>query len=208
MKNERLLDALEKVDETLIAEAAPGNKPPKKNAKTKAWVKWMALAACAVAIVGVGLPLVSNHEGANTGDKTIEPEVEGNIDTTSADSVQDVAGEAGIDTSASFCMLEICVRIDEIFPDGFRGTIEVGTDLFKEGEQITVVALDNVTIVQKEGSIFDYNELEPNIKESDLAVGNSVWVGFQTYDYTEGNGMYNQIFAYHVETVEVREGIE
>ena len=30
MKNERILDALEKVDEELIVEAAPGNKPPRK----------------------------------------------------------------------------------------------------------------------------------------------------------------------------------
>ena len=49
---------------------------------------------------------------------------------------------------------------------------------------------------------FDYDELEPNIKESDLAVGSSVWVGFQKYDYVEGNGKYNQIFAYHIEVKE------
>ena len=54
-------------------------------------------------------------------------------------------------------------------------------------------------MVQKDGSIFDYDDLEPNIPESDLTIGSSVWVGYQSYDYVVGNGKYNQIFAYHVE---------
>ena len=193
MKNERLFEALEKIDEELIDEAAPGNKPPKKKAKTAAWVKWGVMAACALVIVGVGIPYYNKYGG-----NPEEPMLEGNVDTTGNMGVQDEAGEGEFDYVTLTHMVEIKVKIDEMFPDGFRGTIEVGTDLFKAGEQITIVAQDNVTVVQKDGSIFDYDELEPNIKESDLAVGNSVWVGFQKYDYTEGNGKYNQIFAYHV----------
>ena len=194
MKNERLFEALEKIDEELIDEAAPGNKPPKKKAKTATWVKWGAMAACALVIVGVGISHYNKYGG-----NPEEPMLEGNIDTTGNMGVQDEAGEGEFDYVTLTHMVEIKVKIDEMFPDGFRGTIEVGTDLFKAGEQITIVAQDNVTVVQKDGSIFDYDELEPNIKESDLAVGNSVWVGFQKYDYTEGNGKYNQIFAYHVD---------
>ena len=108
------------------------------------------------------------------------------------------AGEGETNLVTMTHMEEIKIKIEELFPDGFRGTIEVGTDLFKAGEQITVVAQDNVTVVQQDGSIFAYDELEPNIPESDLSIGNSVWVGFQKYDYVEGNGKYNQIFAYHV----------
>jgi len=200
MKNERLIDALEKVDEDLIMEAAPGNKPPKKKAKTTAWVKWGAMAACAVVIVGIGIPFIfSGDRDLSGGGEAEEPHLEGNIsDITSDLKAEPEAGEEEAASETTAYMTEIRIKIDEIFPDGFRGTIEVGTDLFKEGELITVVAQDNVTVVQKDGSIFDYDELEPNIKESDLAVGNSVWVGFQKYDYTEGNGKYNQIFAYHV----------
>lgn len=51
MKNEILLDALGKMDEELIAEAAPGKKPPKK-AKNAAWVKWGAMAACLCLVIG------------------------------------------------------------------------------------------------------------------------------------------------------------
>lgn len=194
MKNERLFDALGKMDEELIAEAAPGNKPPKK-AKTATWAKWGAMAACALVLVGVGVPYLSKY-----GSKPEEPMVEGNIgDITSNDGLKNEADVGEFNYVTMTHMVEIKIRIDEMFPDGFCGTIEVGTDLFKEGEQITVVAQDNVTVVQQDGSIFDYDELEPNIKESDLAIGKSVWVGFQKYDYTEGNnGKYNQIFAYHV----------
>ena len=199
MKNERLIDALEKVDEDLIMEAAPGNKPPKKKAKTTAWVKWGAMAACAVVIVGIGIPFIfSGDRNLSGGGEAEEPRLEGNIsDVTSDLKVEAEAGEEEESETMAY-MAEIRIKIDEIFPDGFRGTIEVGTDLFKEGEQVTVVAQDNVTVVQKDGNIFDYDELEPNVPESDLAVGSSVWVGFQKYDYAEGNGKYNQIFAYHV----------
>ena len=199
MKNERLIDALEKVDEDLIMEAAPGNKPPKKM-KDKTWLKWGAMAACALVIVGIGVPFIlSGDRNLSGGGDPEEPQLEGNIsDITSDGKVQNEAGEGETNLDTMAYMTEIKIKIDEIFPDGFRGTIEVGTDLFKEGEQVTVVAQDNVTVVQKDGNIFDYDELEPNIPESDLAVGSSVWVGFQKYDYAEGNGKYNQIFAYHV----------
>lgn len=193
MKNERLFEALEKIDEELIDEAAPGNKPPKKKAKTATWVKWGAMAACALVIVGIGVPHILNH---NDGVTSGQLESDGKV--TSNEGVENEAGEGETNLVTMTHMAEIKIRIDEMFPDGFRGTIEVGTDVFKAGEQITIVAQDNVTVVQKDGSIFAYDEIEPNIPDSDLEIGSSVWVGFQKYDYTEGNGKYNQIFAYHV----------
>lgn len=54
MKNEILLDALGKLDEELVVEAAPGRKPPEK-AKIAAWVKWGAMAACLCLIAAVGI---------------------------------------------------------------------------------------------------------------------------------------------------------
>ena len=194
MKNERLFEALEKIDEELIDEAAPGNKPPKKKAKTATWVKWGAMAACALVIVGVGIPYYNKYAG-----KPEEPMLEGNIsDITNSGGVQEEAGEGETNLVTMTHMAEIKVKIDEMLPDGFIGTIEVGNDLFNVGTQISIIAQDNVTVVQKDGSIFAYDELEPNIPDSDLAIGSSVWVGFQKYDYAEGNGKYNQIFAYHV----------
>ena len=199
MKNERLFDAIGQIDEEFIEEADPEKKQEsKKKVYAKNEIKIGTLAACVLIIVGISIPYIFNQNKGISGGAPEEPELEGNFNTTSDGKVQDEAGEGETNLVTMTHMVEIKVRIDEMFPDGFRGTIEVGTDLFKVGEQITIVAQDNVTVVQKDGSIFDYDELEPNIKESDLAVGNSVWVGFQKYDYTEGNGKYNQIFAYHV----------
>ena len=110
------------------------------------------------------------------------------------------AGEATYITADN--TIAIQVKIEIINAWGFIGTIETGAEAdtctFKEGEQISVVCEDNVSIVQKDGSIFAFNEMDPNVDESDLEVGDFVWVGFRTYDYLEGNGMYNQVFPYHV----------
>ncbi len=206
MKNERLLDALGKIDEELIAEAAPGNKPPKKS-NSVVWMKWGTMAACALLIVGV-TTLYANKYGGQAEEPETESYVvkeeakpESNVisDVTSDTSEQNEAGVGGANLETLQHMEEIKIKIDEMLPDGFIGTIEVGNDLFKVGNQISVIAQDNVTVVQKDGSIFAYDELEPNIPDSDLAIGSSVWVGFQQYDYIEGNGKYNQIFAYHIE---------
>lgn len=203
MKNERLLDAFGQIEDEFIEEADPEKrKNSSKKPRKKTWIMWGATAACAVLVVGICIPQLFGNKSTTGG----KPETEGNISAiTSNNGVQEEAGEGETNLVTLTHMEEIRIRIDEMFPDGFRGTIEVGTDLFKEGEQITIVALDNVTVVLPDGSIFDYNELEPNIKESDLAVGSSVWVGFQSYDYVDGNGKYNQIFAYHVEASDIRE---
>ena len=206
MKNERLLDALGKIDEELIAEAAPGNKPSKKS-NSVVWMKWGTMAACALLIVGVTTLYVNKYGG-----QAEEPETESYVakeegkpesnvinDVTSDTSEQNVAGVGGANLETLQHMEEIKIKIDEMLPDGFIGTIEVGNDLFKAGNQISVIAQDNVTVVQKDGSIFAYDELEPNIPDSDLAIGSSVWVGFRKYDYVEGNGKYNQIFACHID---------
>lgn len=205
MKNERLLDALEKIDEELIIEAAPGNKPPKKT-NNRVWMKWGAMAACVLLIVGVTRPYMNKYGGqaeeAESESFVVSEEgkLENNVinDVTSDTSERNVAGEGGANLETLQRMEEIKIKIDEMLPDGFIGTIEVGNDLFKAGEQITIIAQDNISVVQKDGSIFDYDELEPNIPDSNLAIGSSVWVGFQKFDYVVGNGKYNQIFAYHV----------
>lgn len=200
MSEEKLLDAFGQIEEEFIEDAAPENKPSKKKVIKSTWVKWGAMAASVLVIIGISAPHIFNlNEDAACEQLESEEKV------TSNEGTQNEAGEGEINLVTLTHMEEIKIKIDEMFPDGFRGTIEVGTNLFKEGEQITIVAQDNVTVVQQDGSIFDYDELEPNIKDSDLAVGNSVWVGFQKYDYAEGNGKYNQIFAYHVEDGETRE---
>ena len=55
MKNEKLLNALEKVDEKFITASSPENTKKTKNAKINAWVKWGAVAACLCLVVGIGV---------------------------------------------------------------------------------------------------------------------------------------------------------
>lgn len=97
MKNERILDALEKVDEELIMEAAPGNKPPKK-AKNKAWMKWGAMAACAVLIVGLGASQVIElyHVKNSEGMKPAEGAQEGNMELAGIGSDVSTSTDGGI----------------------------------------------------------------------------------------------------------------
>lgn len=52
MKNEKILNALGKVDEKFITASSPENTKKTKNAKINAWVKWGAMAACLCLVVG------------------------------------------------------------------------------------------------------------------------------------------------------------
>ncbi len=90
MKNERLFEALEKIDAELIDEAAPGKKPPKKKAKTATWVKWGTMAACVLVIIGIGMPLIDKQ-----GEEMEETELAGNSAVITDDNkgVQEEAGE-------------------------------------------------------------------------------------------------------------------
>ena len=82
MKQEKLLEALEKIEEELIEEAAPGNKPPKKKAKPMTWVKWGTIAACALVIVRIGVPHINQYgeKLEETNDKAVEKNNGGEAD--------------------------------------------------------------------------------------------------------------------------------
>lgn len=216
MRKEAMFEVLGDLDESYIKDAH--NTAPVK-VKKPVWVKWGSLAACLCLVMACAVTLLpSKKYDTMTGDPVqsvitgdpIKPEKnDSDVNNTlpgaahTENAITDnQAGEGSYVTAAH--MIEIQVKIDTINSWGFIGTIETGavadTCTFREGEQISVVCEDNVSIVQKDGSIFDFDEVEPNVDKSDLEVGASVWIGFQSYDYAEGYGMYNQIFAYHVST--------
>lgn len=72
MKDEKILNALEKVDEKFITASSPENTKKTKNNKINAWVKWGSIAAC-FALLVLGIPMVT-HLSPATDDKT--PSVE------------------------------------------------------------------------------------------------------------------------------------
>ena len=184
MKNERILDALEKVDEELIMEAAPGNKPPKK-AKNKAWMKWGAMAACAVVMVAVGAPqlmndkgTVSEMEGTNSHVTVVKPEESQGL----------IAAEH----------VELGIRIENLNADGISGRIVCGTDVFKEGKSIDVVFLAHTYVVDSGWQILEYDEKSSNIDELELAVGDDVDIFFQAGLYEEAEDGSFSVYAYRV----------
>ena len=95
-------------------------------------------------------------------------------------------------------MKEIQIEILNVQSEGFVGTIIVGTDRFKEGERVTVIFQENVTVIDEDGNHFENMSEEPNADSSGYEVGASVWIGFQAYEYQTGSE-YNRVYAYHVE---------
>lgn len=55
MKNEKILNALDKVDEKFITASSPENTKKAKRSKVNAWVKWGAVAACLCLVAGIGV---------------------------------------------------------------------------------------------------------------------------------------------------------
>ena len=55
MKNEKLLNALEEVDEKFITASSPENTKKTKKVKMNAWVKWGSVAACLCLVAGIGV---------------------------------------------------------------------------------------------------------------------------------------------------------
>ncbi len=66
MKNEKLLDVIGQVKEEFIEEAAPKKEAEEETKKKKSfrpWLAWTALAACAVLVIGFGVPRLFTGEG-------------------------------------------------------------------------------------------------------------------------------------------------
>ncbi len=183
MKNERILDALEKVDEELIVEAAPGNKPPRKNSMN--WVRWGTVAACVVLIVGLGMPRLMK-------DKETVSEMEG---TNSHVTVGKHKESQGL-IAAEHVELGIC--IEKLNTDGFSGRIIYGTDVFKEGKFIDVVFLAHTYVVDSGWQILQYDEKSSNIDELELAAGDVVDIFFQAGLYEETKDGSFSVYAYRV----------
>ena len=55
MKNEKILNALDKVDEKFITASSPENTKKTKRSKVNVWVKWGAVAACLCLVAGIGV---------------------------------------------------------------------------------------------------------------------------------------------------------
>lgn len=195
MKNERLFDAIGQIDEEFIDEADPKKKQErKKKIRVKGWMKIGALAACACIVIFVALP-DGNKSSTGVGDLESNQNTNGVVENAEAE-----AGAVNQDTKSETLthMEEIQIEIQSVQPEGFVGTVVIGTDRFKEGEKVTVIFQENVTVIDEDGYHFEYMAEEPNADSSGYKAGNSVWIGFQAYEYQAGSED-NKVFAYHIE---------
>ena len=195
MKNERLFDAIGQIDEELIEEADPKKKQEqKKKIRVKGWMKIGALAACACIVIYIALP-DENKSGSVEGNLESNQNTTATVEKTESEA-ENVNQDAKVETMTH--MEEIQIEILNVQSEGFVGTVIVGTDRFKEGERVTVIFQENVTVIDKDGNHFKYMAEEPNADSSGYEEGASVWIGFQAYEYQTGSE-YNRVYAYHVE---------
>lgn len=189
MKNEKILNALDKVDEKFIIASSPENTKKAKRSKVNAWVKWGAVAACMLVVIGISVPYLFNHEKADTSGKAEETEFEGNI--------RDVTSNAGAIAGKG---VELRIRIENLNSDGFSGRIVEGTEIFKEGEQIKVVLLGHAYVINSDGQVLEYDEEDSDVGELELVVGNDVDIMFSPDLYERTREGSLSVYAYRVAT--------
>lgn len=84
MDEKKLLEALGKIEDELIAEAAPGVLY-ERNSSKKMWVKWGSLAACILLIVGISIPgILNDYKNAEKQTK----EQQGNINCANEKNIE------------------------------------------------------------------------------------------------------------------------
>lgn len=103
MKNEKLLHAMGQVNEEFIDEAAP----IEKEKSSHGWIKWAALAACAVLIIGIGTPYL--FRAINDDTRSFWPDAEDYMLTDDM-----VTALTTADTNNS---MDTSLPADEGFPD-------------------------------------------------------------------------------------------
>ncbi len=141
-RNQNLLDAFGQINEDFIEEADPEKKRANNQSKNKnknAWIKWGAMAACAMVVVGISIPMFNNS--GITGGKG-DSILEGNIDEPA---------EAGSPEEARPAVTEECAE----------GEIEEGKPYKEEnwdveGPMGALTAETEGTIKNEAGEEYDY----------------------------------------------------
>ena len=100
MKNEKLLQALGTVKEEFIEEAAPQTMRTRADKASHGWVKWSALAACAVLVVGISVPKI--FRTINDDERSFWPEEEEKYDMLTDTNTAVTTTDTAIDTAVDF----------------------------------------------------------------------------------------------------------
>ena len=187
MRQEKLLEALEKIEEEWIEEAAPENKPPKKKAKPMTWVKWGTIADCALVIVGIGVPHINQY-----GEKLEETNFESSNATTTIDMVvkEEVEDTIVMDKEP---MVEL--TLEEAIRDGKFGNLFPSDILDGYVLQDTVSILNHKVLVANFYNEELEDELTIRIAKKDWFYNEQKDLKLNTILYREkGSGMESYIY--------------
>jgi len=156
MKNDKLLDVLGKVNEAFIEEAAPQNAVEqthqevdeyakqgqwgKKSKTSRGWAKWVAMAACAVLVLGIAVPKIYGAIHDDT--RSFWPEKEDYAFALTEEMVDALTMDTAIDFSSKdegFLDWGLTLSVKDVTPVGLTlvcsrrggnptGELECGTD--------------------------------------------------------------------------------
>uniref|UniRef100_UPI00405600A8 hypothetical protein n=1 Tax=Acetatifactor sp. TaxID=1872090 RepID=UPI00405600A8 len=96
MKNQRLLNTLEQIDDKYIEEAAPQIKSSSEKPAVAVWIKWASLVACAVIAVCVGIFAVPSSDDAGGFDTEQTPNITDNLPLLASHFESDGMGFEGL----------------------------------------------------------------------------------------------------------------
>ena len=122
MSEEKLLDAFGQIEEAFIEEAAPNKRRATVGKRgSNHWIKWGTYAACAVVVLGIGVPLaLSMYQGSvkkginNTGTKDVPEALQGNEIQTATEENRPENSEIteGLKDSWTVCFNEVTDVLD------------------------------------------------------------------------------------------------
>lgn len=158
MKDEKILNALEKVDEKFITASSPENTKKTKNNKINAWVKWGSIAAC-FALLVLGIPMVT-HLSPATDDKTPSVElslIENNNKVENLQHNKEEASNIPEDLSGDS---ELQSRIEELSLADSLGWIVYDNRIYIQDLNIDTIGLEsnqnNIELSECLGKASDY----------------------------------------------------
>ena len=137
MKNEKLLHAMGQVKEEFIEEAAP----LEKGKSSCRWIKWVALAACAALVIGIGAPRV--FRAINDDKRSFWPEEQeqdyAKNDTVMAETTENMDTSFTVGADEGFPDWGLTLSVKDVTPTGLTlvcsrrggnptGELECGTD--------------------------------------------------------------------------------
>lgn len=159
MREDLIHDALNSLDDDLIGEVEYLRN--RKKSKTKQWISWAAMAACACIVVGSlfagieRLEIGQSTEGASMQDANeMTEDTENSSDAQYPANSEALVGKDKIDNESMREVPAFLVEIKEWQVDGFVGTIVgiVDTDIYPVGTEVYV----DMTSISK---LADMNEL-------------------------------------------------